>query len=63
MHKWIFFVRATPLDNTVRKNPDILIIEKLFNDHIGMVDADSQTAAIGIEEYEAQLQLKRTIRQ
>ena len=27
-------------------------IVRVFNDHIGMVDADSPTTAIGIEEYE-----------
>ena len=62
MHQWIFFVRATPFDNTVRKKSRDINIFKLFNDLIGIADANSQTTAMRIEDYETQLHLKRKIR-
>lgn len=65
MHKWILFVRGTSFYDTVRKKSrhiNNIITETLLNDHIGMVDADSLTTAIGIEEYKPQLHLKRKTR-
>ena len=62
MHQWIFFVRANPFDNTVRKKSRDINIFELFNDLIGIADANSQTTAIGIGYYETQLHLRRKIR-